>query len=189
MYAAVPDPYCYPGSDVLRNIPGLRDAADLERFEAAITAQRAEEPLPHGRFGAAHYRAVHRHLFQDVYRWAGRFRSVRIAKGDNAFCYPENIAPQMAQLFHELNRTNRLRGLDRDGFAAGAAHFLAELNAIHPFREGNGRTQMVFLALLAAQAGHPLGLSQLDPIRWLDAMIASFHGREEWLASEIQRMI
>ena len=88
MYEVQPDPYCYAGTDVLKNIPGLRDSGDLRLFETAITSQRAEEPLPSGRLNASHYRAIHRHLFQDVYRWAGRYRTVRIAKGDSMFCYP-----------------------------------------------------------------------------------------------------
>ena len=79
-YDAFTDPYCYADSFVLKNRAGLRDAAALEAFELEMTALRAEEPLPAGRFGPAHYRAVHRHLFQDVYRWAGRYRTVRTSK-------------------------------------------------------------------------------------------------------------
>jgi hypothetical protein len=96
MYKAAADPYCYPGTTVLKNIPRIRDQATLDQFEAAITAQRADEPFPHGRYGVAHYRAVHRHLFQDVYSWAGKFRTVRLSKGDSTFCYPENIAQECA---------------------------------------------------------------------------------------------
>lgn len=69
MYRAVSDPYSYPGTADLINRLGLRDAAGLEQFELAMTTQRFEEGLPSGRLGAAHYRAIHRHLFQDVYRW------------------------------------------------------------------------------------------------------------------------
>ena len=73
MYGTFEDPYCYPGTSILRNLPGLRDSAALQQFEAIATAQRADEPLPNGRLGVAHYRAIHRHLFQDVYSWAGQF--------------------------------------------------------------------------------------------------------------------
>jgi cell filamentation protein len=169
MYEAQPDPYCYPGTEVLENVPGLRDAAALEEFELAIAAQRASEPLPAGRLSARHYRAIHHHLFQDVYGWAGRYRTVRLTKGRSTFCYPENIAPEMTRLFFALKRARFLRRLSADEFAARAAHFLAELNAIHPFREGNGRTQLSFVVLLAFRAGHPLSLTRLDPgefLRW-----------------------
>lgn len=102
MYDAFDDPYCHPGTEVLRNRLDLTDAANLEAFETEITAARAAEPLPNGRFGVAHYQAIHRHLFQDVYSWAGKFRTVRISKGGNAFCYPEYIEPEMRKLFAAL---------------------------------------------------------------------------------------
>jgi cell filamentation protein len=188
-YDAIADPYCYPGTAVLRNIPDLRDAADLADFEAVSTAQRADEPLPEGRLSVRHYRAIHHHLFQDVYRWAGRFRTVRLSKGESAFCYPENIAREMRRLFADLRRQGHLKGLSADTFASAAAHFLATLNAIHPFREGNGRTQTSFIAVLADRAGHPLDLDRLDPHRFLGAVIDSFRGDEQRLVEEFRRLI
>ncbi len=189
MYESVPDPYCYPGTSVLENVPGLRDQAELDAFEALITAQRAEEPLPRGRLGYAHYRAIHRHLFQDVFAWAGKLRTVRIAKGDSMFCYPEHIDNEMRALFAGLARDRFLRGLPPAEFAKPAAHLLAELNAIHPFREGNGRTQLAYLTLLAANAGHPLGLERLNPRAMLAATIASFTSVEAPLAALIAELI
>ncbi len=182
MYDAERDPYCYPGSDVLKNKAGLTVAGTLERFETAMTFARSEEPLPSGRLSVTHYRAIHHHLFQDVYSWAGRYRTTRISKANSVFCYPENIASQMTRVFGWLKYQDFLGDREAVDFAAGAAHFLAELNAIHPFREGNGRTQLTFLTLLADAAGHPLDLHKLDPIATLRAMIASFNGDETDLA-------
>jgi cell filamentation protein len=189
MYRAEPDPYCYPNSDVLRNKAGLADREALERFETAMTFARSEEPLPNGRLSMSHYRAIHHHLFQDVYDWAGKFRTVRISKGASTFCYPENIASEMRRLFAWLRRHGGLRNLTAKDFASGAAHFLAELNAIHPFREGNGRTQLTFLALLADRAGHPLDLDRLAPGDMLTAMIGSFGGDETPLAKLVLGLI
>lgn len=153
------------------------------------TAQRAEEPLPVGRLAVRHYRAIHHHLFQDVYRWAGRFRTVRIAKGDSMFCYPEYIPEQMNTLFAELKGKGLLRELAPNAFAVAAARFLGTLNAIHPFRDGNGRAQLVFLALLADRAGHPLNLERLDPDSFLAAMIGSFNGNDRALSRCIYKLI
>ena len=189
MYEAKKDPYCYPGTGVLKNVLDLRDQAKLEAFEAEITTQRAAEPLPAGQLGYTHYRAIHRHLFQDVYAWAGKLRSVRIAKGGNTFCYPENIDREMRRLFTALADRKYFQGLGADDFAAEAAHFLADLNAIHPFREGNGRTQLSFLMLLADQAGHPLQLERLDPKKILDAIIKSFGGNEAPLLAVLKRLV
>lgn len=152
-------------------------------------ALRAEEPLPGGRFSPAHYCAIHRHLFQDVYPWAGRYRTVRMAKDQSPFCYPEHIAPEMRALFGRLTAADRLSGLDAAAFAEKAAEFLTYLNAIHPFREGNGRTQLTFMTLLAAHAGHPVDLERLEPGAFLQAMIASFFGDEARLRAHIRRLV
>jgi cell filamentation protein len=82
-----------------------------------------------------------------------------------------------------------LRGLPRDEFAVQAAHFLAELNAIHPFRDGNGRAQLAFMTMLADHAGCPFDLIKIQPVKFLAAMIASFFGKEEMLEAEIRRLI
>ena len=189
MYEAEADPYCYPGTTVLINKLDLRNQAELEAFEAEITAQRAAEPLPAGNLTFGQYRAIHRHLFQDVYAWAGELRIVRMSKEGSAFCYPEHIDREMRRLFAGLSMERHFRGLDAETFARKAAHFVAELNAIHPFREGNGRTQLSFLTLLAELAGHPLQLERLDPKTILDATIASFAGDEAPLTKAIRDII
>lgn len=185
MYDATEDPYCYKSTTVLKNLAGLRDQTTLDEFEKRMTAQRSEEPFPSGRLSASHYRAIHHHLFQDVYAWAGRYRTVRMSKDGSAFCYPEHISREMDRLFAALNAQRYLRGLSRDGFAPAGAEFLGTLNAIHPFREGNGRTQIAFMALLADRAGHPLDLDRLNPQEFLDAMIASFKGHNDPLTRQI----
>ena len=185
MYATIADPYCYAGSTVLRNIPGLRSQSALDRFEAVATARRFLEPMPAGRWSVRHYRAIHRHIFQDVYPWAGRLRRVRISRGDSMFCYPEHVDAALRRVFAELKRSRGLQGRSRPDFVAGAAHFLADLNAVHAFRDGNGRTQLAFLALLAVRAGHPLDFGRLEPRAFLSAMIASFHGEEGALAAQL----
>ena len=125
-------------------------------------------------------------MFQDVYSWAGEYRrNVRLSKGNSHFCFPENIPTQIERLFADLIRQNRLKELERGEFARHAAHFLSELNAIHAFREGNGRTQNLFLEILANHAGHPLAMERLNPDTFLQAMILSFNGDEVLLAQQI----
>lgn len=189
MYQAGADPYCYPDSTVLKNKAGITSEAALEEFETAMTFARSLEPLPPGRLSMAHYQAMHHHLFQDVYSWAGRFRTVRLSKGASTFCYPERIAPEMKKLFSWLKAQDYLKHRPAQIFAKGAAHFLAELNAVHPFREGNGRTQFTFLAVLAERAGHPLDLDRLDTKAALAAMIASFNGDETLLVKLMEGLI
>jgi cell filamentation protein len=189
MYDAVEDPYTYKTSTVLVNKLDLRNQVELDAFEAEISSARAEEPFPEGRLDFKHYCAIHHHLFQDVYDWAGQPRTVRIAKGGNPFCFPENIQSEATKLFEELRQADYLLGLQAQEFSHRAAHFLAELNAVHAFREGNGRTQLSFFALLADNALHPLNLDRLNPEEMLAAMIASFDGDERRLAAVIQELI
>ena len=187
-YAAFDDPYLYPGTAVLRNRLDLRDPRQLEAFEVEMTTARAAEPLPVGRFGPAHYRRLHRHLFQDVYAWAGCYRTVRTAKGDNVFCYPEHIPAQMDALFACLGTLPFTGGANFALFIAGAARFLGEINAIHPFREGNGRIQLLFVHQVAQRAGHPLDLSRVRRDSFLPAMIESFHQHLAPLVEEMTRL-
>lgn len=189
MYESQDDRYCYPGTAVLKNRRNLRTQEALDQFELAMTAARSQEPPPHGTFTEQHYQRVHKHLFRDVYTWAGKYREVRISKGDSAFCYPGHIAGQMRKLFAKLGRDNNLSGLPRGEFAANAAAFLSGLNAIHAFRDGNGRTQMAFVIMLAKAAGHPLHLDRLTPDDFLAAMIRSFQGDDSALIRQFELLI
>jgi cell filamentation protein len=189
MYEAIGDPYCYPGTTVLRNKLGIRDQNELEQFETDAAKQRADEPLPVGRFTVRHYYAIHRHLFRDVYSWAGKTRTVRISKQDSMFCYPEHIHREMHNLFLKLRDARNFEALSPMPYSQGAASFLATLNAIHPFRDGNGRTQLAFLKLLTLNAGHPFKIERLKPDEVLKAMICSFSGDERPLIDQILRIV
>lgn len=188
-YFADDDPYQAEGLPVLRNRAGLTDPHALEVFEALSVTQRSEEPFPEGAFDASHFQAIHRHLFQDVYDWAGERRTIRLFKDGSPFCYPDSFDQELHRLFEWLSDRHYLSGLAPEAFASSAAHFLSELNAIHLFREGNGRAQTAFLAMLAAQAGHPLAFGKLDPEAWMQAMIMSFYRGTEPLAAQILHMI
>lgn len=189
-YNAVEDPLCYPGTHVLRNKADIQDQDNLDEFEQLMFDSRAQEELPHGYLDFSHYLALHRHFFQDVYDWAGEVRTIRTGKGDNWFCFPEHIENQAERLFAELGaRHYFLDASDKHTFAWNAAWFVAEINAVHPFREGNGRIQLVFLTLLARNAGYELDETKLLPQPFLAAMIGSFSGAVEPLAAEIRRML
>jgi len=188
-YDAFDDPYAYPGTSVLRNRLNLRDAGILEAFEVEISTLRAEEPLPHGTFDPAHYCSIHHHLFQDVYEWAGQYRTLRTSKGGNAFCYPEHIPAQMDVLFQSIRGGEAFAEKSRREFLNEAARFLGGLNAIHPFREGNGRAQLAFLGLIGATANQPFAFERIDRNAFLQAMIESFLGRFEGLTVELGKLL
>lgn len=186
MYDAFEDPYAYPGSNVLQNRLDIRDARQLEAFELEVSALRAEEPLPLGNFDAPHYCCIHHHLFRDVYTWAGQYRTVRTSKNRNTFCYPEYIASEMTAL---CDRGQQFANRSVTEFAALGAKFLGELNAIHPFREGNGRSQLAFIGLIGETFGHPFHFERLQQDSFLSAMIASFVGKTEPLVRELTELL
>ena len=133
-----------PASSVLKNVLGISDAAVLEQAEAALVATRSYElsrkPLK-GKFDLAHPRPIHRYLFQDIYAWAGRLRTIDISKGGNFFALHAHLASTAGTIFKDIADEKHLAGLRPLDFSLRAAHYLGELNALHPFREGNGRTQ------------------------------------------------
>lgn len=172
------DPYLYPDVDVLRNKEDIRDAEELARFERLSSANRMET-LPDNRsISADGYRALHGHIFQDVYAWAGQDRTVALTKGDSPFCFPEYIDQELRRRFEAIQRENDLRDLSAEDFASRAAEHVSELNAIHPFREGNGRTQRAFLEVLGERAGHDIDLERIEPGPWHEASIDSFRTRD-----------
>lgn len=125
------DPYLYPGTETLKNRFGVQDPKALSKIERTVTAARMREPMkaqpaltPQG------FQQTHKHIFRDVYPWAGTIRTVRMDKGGSRFCMPQHIDAQMRMTFAELQKEQGLRGLDPDAFAERAAFHIAELNAI-----------------------------------------------------------
>jgi cell filamentation protein, protein adenylyltransferase len=164
------DPYVYPETTVLRNRRDVRDAVQLNRFEAIATTRRSIEPEHEpvqGRFDARHLQAIHRHIFQDVFDWAGEFRTVSISKSGDpirvsaAHCF-EPRASSLERTCGELQGELHLAGSDLEHFARRGAYYLDEINAIHPFREGNGRTQREFVRELALQNGLTIDWRQVS---------------------------
>ncbi|WP_075996616.1 Fic/DOC family protein [Salaquimonas pukyongi] len=189
-YNALEDPLCYPGTQVLRNKADLTEQEELDEFEQLMFQTRADEDLPDGDFDVAHYRALHHHFFQDVYDWAGEFRTIRTGKANNWFCYPEYIEPEMNRIFSVLAAENYLMDMgDKDELAARAAWYLSEINAVHPFREGNGRTQLSFLTMLVRHAGFSLNEDNLEEEAFMNAMIFSFDGDTGPLQAQIRKML
>ena len=168
------DPYCYQGTDVLRNKLDIREEEKLARLERLESANRMETLPDNIPINAAGYREIHRHIFCNIYDWAGQDRTVTSIKDATRFCNPKFIDTELNKQFAALNAEGNLCGLDADRFASRAAEYISELNVIHPFREGNGRTQRCFLANLAAQAGHRIDLARIHPEAWNEASIKSF---------------
>jgi cell filamentation protein, protein adenylyltransferase len=182
------DPYVYPGTTLLKNIPGIRNQKTLDRFEADRVGQRSleliEQPLS-GSFDVDHLQRIHRYLFQDVYEWAGSFRTVDIAKGNSYFAHVPYIRPALQSLLEKLSEEQHLRGVDQEAFAHRGAEILGTLNAVHPFREGNGRTQREFVRELAHTNAYWVDWSKVSREELYEASDVSFMRGENTLFEEL----
>jgi len=161
------DPYLIPGTETLRNRPGLTAADELSRFEARMTIVRiaqleTDASIVTGMWDLRHLQHLRHHIFQDVFEWAGRLRTVDLAKDGNVFCRPQFIESAAADIFRGLAAKRHIRDLRRIEFVAAAGELLSAVNSLHPFREGNGRTRRAFLSRMAAQAGWRIDWTLLD---------------------------
>jgi cell filamentation protein len=181
------EPYVYPGSHVLRNKLNIRDEARLEAFERRVVIQRGRHGIPPGDFDLAHLQAIHRHLFQDIYDWAGELRTVEISKDGHQFQFRRFIETGMADVHKRLVAARFLAGLDLPAFAAAAGEIIGDVNYVHPFCDGNGRTQLQYLRQLAERADHPLDLTLLERSAWLAASSAAHRADYSLISAEIAR--
>ena len=185
------DPYSDPVTGVLYNRLGLRSAAALEAAEREITHAALilldESPVSPS-YNLPHLREIHRRIFGDIYEWAGQIRTVAIAKGA-VFCLPQYVESSAAVIFRELHDEDCLRGLRHDMFVGRLAYYLGEVNALHPFREGNGRAQRAFFRQLARDAGFTLAWQHLDPVRNVEASAAIMRGDPEPMREMLRALI
>ncbi len=168
------DPYLQDDGRTLRNKLGIvNDPESLQQAETVFVGLRASELRCNGVPDAQGFglvKAVHGYLFQDVYEWAGQVRTTSLSKlafeGETArttFTPPKRINQEGSRIFAGVEADRGFRGLDRDAFVGKLARSFVDLNELHPFREGNGRTQRLVWEHVARQAGHDLrfeGISQ-----------------------------
>ena len=168
--------YCYPDSDVLINKLNIKEQEKLYVFERKLTMLRLleliDKPIK-GNFDFEHLQSIHRYIFQDIYEWAGEVRKVDIAKG-NMFCNVNFIDSQAEEIFGKLKAENYLTGLSEDAFVKKLSYFFSEINALHPFREGNGRSQREFIRSLAMKNGYSISFADISQEEMVKASQASF---------------
>lgn len=164
------DPYLYPGLNVMRNRLNIHQADRLEQAAYEMTALRAAtlQLGPPAR-GLPHLCAIHHHLYQDIFDWAGDYREVDIYQGDTRFCHFAYIEKEGNALMQDLEEEDYLVGLDNDEFVARLSHYYCEINVLHPFRLGNGLAQRIFFEQLAIHAGYQLDWRDIDPAAWAQA--------------------
>jgi cell filamentation protein len=185
------DPHVDSSSGVLRNLKGFVDQRKLDNFErreAAIAIYDLELDPVRGNFDQAHLQAIHKRIFAQVYPWAGELRRVNITRqGSYPFALVQFLQRNLDSFFSELASEGHLKSLGVRSFVDRAGFYLGELNTLHPFREGNGRTQREFIRELALEAGHTLDWSRVSRKQVYEASALSHNlGKSAALAGVIQ---
>ncbi len=159
------NPYYIKGTNVLINKLGITDASVLKATEQLITSIRMgmlkTSPIK-GDLDYKHLKDIHKFIFDDLYDWAGKARYVTTSKNGNVFLHAGRIEPSAIKLLSELKNDNHLKDLSRPKFIEKVAHYYSELNFIHPFPEGNGRSQRVFFSAIAKNAEYNFDWSKAD---------------------------
>ncbi|MFR5875016.1 MAG: Fic/DOC family protein [Eubacterium sp.] len=166
--------YCYPNSNVLKNNLNITDKEALAAAERELTSLRlavAKAEFIIGEFDLAHLQKIHQTIFGDIYDWAGELRHVNIAKG-NQFCLSQNLEAYALTIFDQLKNENYLIGAEN--IPERLAYYLSEINVLHPFREGNGRTQRLFIEYLAGISGYEVDFSDVSEKEMIIASADSF---------------
>lgn len=183
---------CYSGTTVLVNKLNIRDPGALAEVEGTLVAAKAAQweiqPLTET-FDFAHYCSIHRYLFEDLYSWAGQVRRVDISKQGTLFCPAAQIPSVADAIFARLRERSFLCGMDEEPFLSAFVDFYERTNELHPFREGNGRTQRVFLSQLAHHAGYSLDFTRIDPDDLMIATTQAAHGVDDFLRELFHEML
>lgn len=185
--------YCYPDTDILINKLGIQDQSRLLEAETKLVSIRLYQlyikPV-RGKFDFKHLCRIHQHIFQDLYNWAGHPRTVDIAKGNSLFCPSWNIQGYAGDVFQRFYKScMEVKDNPEQFFMVFASHY-ADLNALHPFREGNGRSQREFCRELCLQCGYDIDLRQTNRDEMLQASIDSLDkGDNEKLEAVFRKCI
>lgn len=176
MYEAKNSVYCYKGTNVLVNKMNIKDPIALKNYETSVIGLKlmalSKKGIT-GKFDVSHFVSIHKFLFEDIYPFAGLFRTENIAKDYFQFAEWEYIESELTRLLSELKNENFLANLTKEKFAERLAYYWAELNVLHPFREGNGRTTREFLRQLSLKNGYILNLHKISPQKLFNASIKS----------------
>ncbi|GHU40800.1 Fic family protein [Spirochaetia bacterium] len=172
--------YCYSNTTILRNKQGIKDEEALTVAEREISSLRLLQlrgKSINGNFDLDHLCKIHRFIFSDIYKWAGNLRRGEfLSKGGSIFCRGQFLKNTSDEIFTKLSNENQLRKLPKEQFIKRLAFYMGEVNALHPFREGNGRTAREFFRQLSFKAGYTLDFGNTNTDELLKADIDAFNG-------------
>jgi cell filamentation protein len=185
--------YCYPGTNILRNKLGIRDDNALTIAEREITSLKLLKiynMVQMNEFNFETLCKIHKIIFEDIYEWAGLIRRGDfLSKGNSIFCRGQYIVKNAKIIFDNIIKENNLCGLNKSKFIERIAYYMGEINALHPFREGNGRTAREYFRQLSLNAEYTLDFSKTEKEKLLTADIEAFNGEYDKLINILEKII
>ncbi len=172
------DPYMDTKNKVLKNLADITDSQQLIIYEDAVADASILEIMPiiqNRKIDFELWKDIHKIMFSDVYEWAGSIRTVRMSKGISLFANPQFIEHSAKDAFKQLEKENYLAGLSFEKICTQLSYYYNTLNAIHPFREGNGRTLKVIITEIARRVGYDISWEKLSFKENIAASIAGFN--------------
>ena len=182
---------CYEGTTCLVNKLGIRDEKKLAEIEAQITFAKAvmlEETPIDDDFGFEHFKKIHEFLMCDLYEWAGQVRTVDISKKRTKFLDAASIESIGSKCFAKV-KEGYFENLPFDEFVKRIAEFYNDVNYIHPFREGNGRTQRIYFTQLIRHYGYDINFADVDTDELMIATIQASSGVMDFLVEFFENSI
>lgn len=170
---------CYENSSVLINKFDIRDQKLLDQIEQSVTSAliaKAFVEIPFTDVDFNFYKCLHKYIFSDIYDWAGKIRTVNMSKKGTDFCNFKEIEENGTRIFNRLKNSNYLKVLQEENFIDEFTDIFCELNYLHPFREGNGRVQRLFLSMLLKDLNKKIDFSKIDKDLFMIATIKSVSG-------------
>ncbi|MBU3173366.1 Fic/DOC family protein [Clostridium estertheticum] len=176
--------YCYPNSTVLINKLDIKDSSMLIQAERLSTTYNIFDlenltkleinPIKF-KFDLNHLQEIHKYIFKDIYSWAGELRTTDLSKGTTDFARCQVIKSYSDEMFSNLKKESFLKELSIDKFSNRLSYYASEINIIHPFREGNGRSTREFIRELSHNAGYEINYSDIPKEEIYTALVKSIN--------------
>ncbi|UYO99206.1 Fic family protein [Oceanotoga sp. DSM 15011] len=169
--------YCYENTLILKNKLNIKNKEELEIVEIKITsfkiAELQKREFKEYNLNFLFFKNLHKFIFEDLFEWAGKIRIIDISKDSFKFAHHIYIEKEASKLFNQLKKENYLKNIKKEDLIKKISHYITEINVLHPFREGNGRTIREYFRILLQNLDYKINFNIKNKQKYIEAMIES----------------
>ncbi|MDO7975772.1 Fic/DOC family protein [Oceanotoga teriensis] len=169
--------YCYENTLILKNKLNIKNKEELEIVETKITsfkiAELQKREFKEYNLNFLFFKNLHKFIFEDLFEWAGKIRIIDISKDSFKFAHHIYIEKEASKLFNQLKKENYLKNIKKEDLIKKISHYITEINVLHPFREGNGRTIREYFRILLQNLDYKINFNIKNKQKYIEAMIES----------------